>query len=73
MDYKSMYPEFLYVDNYKHSNEETIDNFNKAFNRDIVPLCKGKIVSGKTIYIAFQYYLKDKWNEFVESVKEDMK
>lgn len=71
MDYKSKDPEFLYVNDYQHDNEKIIDEFNEAFQRDIVPLYHGMAISGKTIYLGFQYYLKDRWNEFVESVKED--
>lgn len=68
MDYKSNYPEFLYVHEYQHNNEKIIDEFNETFNREVVPLYNGKI-----IYLGFQYYLKDKWDEFVERVKEETK
>lgn len=73
MDYKSNYPEFLYVNEYQHDNEKIIDEFNELFNREVVPLYKGKAISGKIIYLGFQYYLKDKWDEFVERVKEETK
>nr|DAT04738.1 MAG TPA: hypothetical protein [Caudoviricetes sp.] len=73
MDYKSNYPEFLYVNEYQHDNEKIIDEFNETFNREVVPLYNGKTISGKIIYLGFQYYLKDKWDEFVERVKEETK
>ena len=73
MDYKSNYPDFLYVNEYQHDNEKIIDEFTETFNREVVPLYNGKAISGKIIYLGFQYYLKDKWDEFVERVKEETK
>lgn len=73
MDYKSMYPEFLEPGKDEYSNKEVIDAFNKVFNRDVVPLYNNENISGKTVMTAFDYYLSNDWDYFVNYMKEALK
>lgn len=73
MDYKSKYTKFVYMSEYAHDNEEIITKFNESIHRDIVPLYNGGNISGKTMFTAFNYYLSNDWDYFVNYMKEALK